>query len=185
MAEEVYGALETDDTLSVFVPDDRNASMQYTGLRCICGGKKFRLSGWLTISSFGEGFFWRSLARVWREVRHSMSGGEGGESHFRLPILTHCGLCDSAAAVLDSPTLVARLADQDRQEPQESLRCRVCGRGHFELVVGVEGSEPNRSMRSVEVIARCHRCHRQERIAWSMGEHSDQEIKLDLLYGRR
>ena len=37
----------------------------------------------------------------------------------------------------------------------------------------------------VELVIRCASCHRQARIAWSDARPSEQEVRLDLLYGRR
>jgi hypothetical protein len=81
----------------------------------------------------------------------------------------------------------------DRSEPKESIRCRICHRGLFELVVGTTPGrsqdalqkEPVGSSCAVEIVSHCHSCHRQARIAWSESQRSDQEVKLDLLYGRR
>ena len=76
-----------------------------------------------------------------------------------------------------------------RAEPKEAIRCRVCRRSMMELVVGVDRAavdgERVAHRSAVEVVSRCHSCHRQARIAWSDARRSKQEIKLDLLYGRR
>jgi uncharacterized protein YuzB (UPF0349 family) len=122
-----------------------------------------------------------------------MQDGELVASPFWLPIFTHCHECGRAAALFDGERVVGRMAGSERAEPKESIRCRVCHRGLFELVVGVQRgstrdalqSEPVGSFCAVEVVSHCHGCHRQARIAWSDGRRSEQEVKLDLLYGRR
>lgn len=185
MEREILGELKTDETLSVFVPEVREATMRYAGLRCRCGGIRFRLSGWITVASGKGGFFWRSLTRVWREARQSMSGGALVDSPLRLPIFARCDACEREDSIFDDEALLERLPKNERGDPRESLRCRVCGRGRFELVVGMEDDESRDALKAVEVISRCQRCHRQERLAWSRSGSSDQEIRLDLLYGRR
>jgi hypothetical protein len=58
----------------------------------------------------------------------------------------------------------------------------------MEIVVGVSAEDSRTEFTtagvSVEVVSRCDRCHRQARVAWSDGRRSEQEIRLDLLYGR-
>lgn len=197
MEPEYFGALKTDAQLLTFAPEGREAAMRYASLQCGCGGFRFRLSGWLTVSTGKGTFFWRSLTRVWREARQAMSDGSPVHSPFKLPIFVRCEACERVDSIFDDEALIERLPMNDRGDPRESLRCRVCGRGGFELVVGVsgvscgvgvggvEGEESDDSLRAVEVISSCHRCHRQERIAWSRSALSDQEIRLDHLYGRR
>jgi len=185
---KIFGELKTDATLPTFVPEVREPAMRYVALQCECGGFGFRLSGWLTVASGRGGFFWRSFARVWREARQSMSGGTPTDSPLRMPIFLRCDTCQREDSIFDDEALIERLPMNGRGDPRESLRCRVCGRGRFELVVGVvgvAGDESGHSLRSVEVISRCHRCHREERLAWSRSGLSDQDIRLDLLYGRR
>ena len=38
---------------------------------------------------------------------------------------------------------------------------------------------------AVELLIRCATCRRQARVAWSDARPSEQEVRLDLLYGRR
>jgi len=185
VARDPLGELKTEARRPAFVPDVREAAMRYASLSCQCGGSRFRLSGWLTVSTGKGGFFWRSLTRVWREARQTLSEGRPVDSPFKLPIFVRCAACERADSILDCEILEQWLPKSDRAAPCESLRCRVCGRGSFELVIGSEGEVSGESLRAVEVFSRCHRCQRQECIAWSRSTRSDQEISLDLLYGRR
>jgi hypothetical protein len=188
---EYFGKLKTDAQLPIFIPDFREPGMRYASLHCGCGGFRFRLSGWLTVSTGKGAFFWRSLTRVWREARQVMSDGKPVDSPFKLPMFVRCEACERVDSIFDDEALIERLPVNERGDPRESLRCRACGRGDFELVVGVgvgggaEGEESDGPPRAIEVISCCHRCHRQERIAWSRSARSDQEIRLDRLYGRR
>jgi hypothetical protein len=185
VAPDPLGILLTEARPLAFVPEVREPAMHYASLSCRCGGNRFRLSGWLTVSAGKGGFFWRSLTRVWREARQSISDGRPNDSPFKLPILVRCDACERAVSILDCEALGEWLPTPERMDPRESLRCRICGRGSFELVVGLDGEGSGPSLRAVEVVSRCHRCHRQECVAWSRSTRSDQEISLDLLYGRR
>jgi len=60
------------------------------------------------------------------------------------------------------------------------------------LVVGIanmasigSGSESSDAKVSAEVVARCRACRREARIAWHDARPSMQELRLDVLYGRR
>ena len=70
-------------------------------------------------------------------------------------------------------------------EPRESYRCRVCRRGSVEVVVGEARDARSEIRADHDIVARCFSCHRQARIAWSEGRPSAQEVRLDMLYGRR
>lgn len=187
MDHALFGNLETDPSLPVFVPERLHDEMAYAALRCACGVEVFRLAGWPRIASGRGGFFWRTLARVWREARLPMKDGELIDSPFRLPIEARCQGCERDEMLFDDEKVADRLAVNRRGEPRESIRCRACRRGLFELVVGVAMEERLDSpfTAAVEIVTRCHSCHTLARIAWSGGQRSDQEIRLDLLYGRR
>lgn len=185
MDPDLFGQLEQDPALAVFAPEHPVEAMFYRGLRCPCGGVAFELSGWLWITSGRGGFFWRTLTRVWREARQSTQTGGLLESPFKLPVFARCSSCLEETAIFDDASLLGQLAEGDRQDPRESIRCRVCLRRRFELVAGVASDEERKSPASVELVSRCQTCHRRQRIAWSKSRVSDQEIQLDVLYGRR
>jgi len=111
------------------------------------------------------------------------------DSPFWLPVFARCPRCDREEPLFDHERVLARMPPGDRTAPKESVRCRVCRQSRVELVAGVEAGadeiERRGSPCGVEVVSRCRGCHRQMRIAWSREGRSKQEIKLDLLYGRR
>jgi len=160
--------------------------MTYVGLGCPCGSERFHVSGWPRVASGRGSFFWRTVSRVWRAARLPMQDGEPVESPFWLPVFARCDRCGEESVLLDWADGVGLMFAGRRDEPRESYRCRVCRRGSVELVVG-DAADPDRASRvDFEVIARCASCRRQARIAWSEGGRpSDQEVRLDLLYGRR
>lgn len=185
MSPSLFGELETNSDLRTFAPDKLQDEMTYVSLACRCGHERFHLSGWPTIASGTGGFFWRSLTRVFREARLPMEEGELVESPFWLPMFVRCDQCSRESTLLDDPRVAGSLPIERRGEPVESFRCRVCRRGSLELVVGtsVDAARPDRL--DLEIIARCATCHREHRVAWSKGRPSEQEVRLDLLYGRR
>lgn len=154
-------------------------------LRCSCGAAGFRLTGWPRVTTGRGGLFWRSVARIFREARQPMDQGELRESPFWLPIRARCTVCDLEAVLLDASVVGERLPETRRGEPLESVRCRVCRRGRMEVLIGeeVDAAAPDRA--DHVVVARCLSCARESRIAWSRGRPSEQEVTLDLLYGRR
>jgi hypothetical protein len=186
---DLFRNFETDPSLPVFAPKRPDREMAYYALRCPCGIEVFRLTGWPRIVSGRGSFFWRSVARVWREARLPMQDGEAVASPFWLPISTCCHGCGREETLFDGERMAGRMALSERAEPRESIRCRVCRRGLVELVVGIARAaaldERVGSPSAVEIVSRCHGCHRQARIAWSDLRRSEQEIRLDLLYGRR
>ncbi len=186
MDPTLLGDLVRDTTLSTFAPERRDAEMSYVGLACPCGIDHFHLSGWPRVVTGNGGFFWRTLSRVWREARLPMQGGEPVESPFWLPIFARCDGCFSEVRLLDSALGAGQMDAARRGEPRESYRCRVCRRGSQELVVGIVADSRCASRADFEVVVRCRTCERQVRVAWSEGGRpSEQEVRLDLLYGRR
>lgn len=181
---------DLDATLPDFVPERRLEDARYAAVVCDCGHRRFLLSGWTRIATAGGSFFWRSLTRVWREARVAMEDGEPAESPFWLPLFLRCEACGREITVGGEEDLgpvgesgrwpVARYA-----EPRESFRCRVCRRAAHAVVVGraFDARLPERM--DLEVVVRCDACHRQHRVAWLHDRPSDQEVQLDLLYGRR
>lgn len=185
MDRNLLGDLSTDPTLPHFSPEPKSDGMVYVGLACGCGGSTFRLTGWPRAAMGPGGFFWRSVMRVFREARLPMEEGDLAESPLWLPVTVSCSDCERETLVLDGEIVVGRLPVSRRAEPRESLRCRVCRRGIFELVAG-EAEDSGASVRAdLELVARCRACHRQSRVAWSMDRPSAQEKSIDLLYGRR
>jgi len=182
---KLLGNFETDLSLSAFVPEQRKAEMVYCALRCSCGVDLFRLTGWPRIVSGRGSFFWRTVARVWREARLPTQDGQEIDSPFWLPLSTRCHGCGREQSLFDGEGVAGRLAAAERPKPRESFRCRLCRRGLVELVVGVAEAERAGPPSAVEVVSRCHGCRRQARIASSDSGRSKQEIQLDLLYGRR
>lgn len=180
------GEFNTDPSSTTFSPDRRDAQMTYVGLACRCDSVRFHLSGWPRVASGRGGFFWRTVTRVWREARLPMLDGEPAESPFWLPVFARCDRCSREAVLLDGAGVVGQMSDARRDEPRESYRCRVCRRGSVELAVGYAAHPEYRSRVDFEVVTRCRGCHRQARVAWSEGGRpSDQEVRLDRLYGRR
>jgi uncharacterized protein with PIN domain len=114
-----------------------------------------------------------------------MEDGEPVESPFWLPLSVSCDRCGSEQALLDGPSVLGRMPEGRRGEPRESYRCRACRRGSVELVVGEAGGSERGSVSFFEVVTRCARCRREARVAWSDGRPTEQEVRLDQLYGRR
>jgi hypothetical protein len=173
-----------DPALPVFTPERCDAAMSYFALRCACDGVVFRLAGWPRLAAGRGGYFWRTIARIWREARQPMQAGEPVESPFLLPLVLQCDRCDRSAMLFDAPGVDRSLAEADRSLPRESHRCGVCRRGLFDLVAGVT-LDADEAASALEIFARCHACHRQARVAWADCRPSAQQVRLDLLYGRR
>ncbi len=126
-----------------------------------------------------------------------MSGqGEPTESPFALPLILQCVVCDLEGEILSNVQLRIPPVSSAPPQPREAYRCRVCRRSAVELVVGISktylpGETPNDQARepahvsAAEVVARCVACRRASRIAWFDNRPTSQELRLDLLYGRR
>jgi len=154
-------------------------------LSCACGSEAFRITGWPRITTGRGGLFWRSVIRVFRETRQPMEEGELLEAPFWLPLRACCERCEREAVLLDHELVADRLSEAGREEPLESYRCRVCRRGRMSLLVGSEVDAMSPARADFVVVARCRACARESRVAWSHGRPSEQEMKLDILYGRR
>lgn len=186
MDPSLVGDLRVDPSLATFAPERRDREMTYVGLGCPCGSPHFHLSGWPRIATGRGGFFWRTVSRVWREARLPMQNGEPVESPFWLPVFARCDRCAREVALLDGAAVLGQLGAARRDEPRESYRCRVCRRGTVELVLGCAADPADAARADFEVVARCRSCERQARVAWSEGGRpSEQELRLDHLYGRR
>lgn len=185
MDQSLLGDLTSDPTLPQFAPSPQREDMEHVALACRCGGTSFRVTGWPRIATGRGGFFWRSVTRVFREARQPMVEEELAESPFWLPLTLTCRECERETRILDASGLEGNMPEDRRGEPCESLRCRVCRRGYFELVVGFSSDSESPGRFDLELVSRCRACHRVSRIAWSHGRPSAQEVSLDLLYGRR
>lgn len=159
--------------------------MVYYGLTCGCGSAAFRVTGWPRITTGRGNLFWRSVTRVFRETWQPMENGEPLESPFFLPIFARCDACGREARLLDSEAVVGRLEEAGQREPREAFRCRVCRRGPMDLAIGEASDAADPGRADFELVARCRACERESRVAWSEGRPSEQEVRLDLLYGRR
>ncbi|MBW2423006.1 MAG: hypothetical protein JRG86_02090 [Deltaproteobacteria bacterium] len=168
--------------------------MHYAALLCPCGSGLFRLTGRARLAFEGRGgFFWRTLRRIWAEARQPMESGEPVESPFLLPLELQCDRCGRRALLFDELEIGGAMPSPGSTTPREAYRCRSCRRGRVALVVGVTtGSEEDfdveverGEVQAVELFARCHACRRQARVAWADARPSDQQARLDLLYGRR
>jgi hypothetical protein len=168
--------------------------MRYAALLCPCGGGLFRLAGRARLAFEGPGgFFWRTLRRIWAEARQPMESGEPVESPFLLPLEVECNRCDRRAPLFEGLANGGSMPPPESKTPREAYRCRSCRRGRVALVVGVTTASEEGfpvdverdEVQAVELFARCHACRRQTRVAWADGRPSDQQARLDLLYGRR
>lgn len=186
MDPSLIGDLTVHSTQPGFEPERRDRAMDYVGLECACGGRCFHLSGWPRVASGPGSYFWRSVTRVFREARLAIQDGEPVESPFWLPVFACCDACGRESTLLDAAVVVGRMPPARRSEPRESYRCRVCRRGAVSIAVGQAADAEHAARADFEVLARCERCFRQARVSWSEGGRpTDQEIRLDLLYGRR
>ena len=185
MDSQLIGTLEADPALRVFAPERPAPDMAYEGLRCACGGTRFHLAGWPRIALGRGSFFWRAVTRVWREARMPMDADESMESPLWLPVFVRCDACGRNEVLLDGADVAGRIPEAMRGEPIEPVRCRLCRRGSVELVLGVARDAMSRDRVAVELRARCGACRRQSKVAWSDARPTDQEVRLDLLYGRR
>jgi hypothetical protein len=121
-----------------------------------------------------------------------MESGEPVESPFLLPLEVECDRCERRASLFDGLAIGGAMPPSGSTMPREAYRCRSCRRGRVALVVGVTaGSEETFALevdcgevQAVELFARCHACRRQSRVAWADARPSDQQARLDLLYGR-
>ena len=177
--------LEPKDALAPSQAARGDDALAWVRLGCACGSDVFRITGWPRITTGRGGFFWRSVARVFREARQPMEEGELVDAPYWLPLFARCEACEREATLLDDAAVGDRLPEAGRDEPLESFRCRVCRRGRMRLLVGSasDGVDPDRA--DYVVVACCRACERESRLAWSKGRPSEQEVRLDLLYGRR
>jgi hypothetical protein len=185
VVERLFGDLVLDPSSPVFLPVRSSDDLRYAGLACRCGDHRFRIHGWPRVALGRGGFFWRSVTRVWREARLPLENGEPTESPFLPPLFVRCVGCDRDVAILDDPRIRDVMPPSARGEPHESLRCRSCRRGRFALSAGFAEDSADETRLDVEIVARCLACESEGRISWSHARPSEQEVRLDLLYGRR
>ena len=180
-----FEAFETKEASPPAQVASGDEALSWTALSCVCGADAFRITRWPRITTGRGNLFWRSLTRVFRETRQPMEEGELRESPFWLPLRVRCERCERERVLLDEGAVADRLPDAGRREPLESFRCRVCRRGRMSLVVGAAADPVVPERADFVVVARCRACARESRVAWSRGRPSEQEVQLDVLYGRR
>ncbi|MCP4904532.1 MAG: hypothetical protein GY910_06095 [bacterium] len=186
MDPTLLGGLVSDASFPAFVPERRDAQTIYVGLACRCGSASFHLSGWSRVATGSGDFFWRTVSRVWREARLGGRDGVPVEPPFWLPALARCGRCSREAVLLEGVPVARTMDVARRDEACESFRCRVCGWGSIEWVLGSAEDSEFASRTDFEVLVHCRHCEGQARVAWPEGGHpSEQEMRLDLLCGRR
>lgn len=168
-----------------FVPVDGIEGVDYRPLHCACGGRVFRVSGSPRVAAGSGGFFWRSVTRVWREARELAGEGEPHASAFPLPIETECDACGRRALLPEEGASRSGAPPAGSGRPREAYRCRDCRRGRVELATGLAPVAPDGASQVVDVVARCVRCRREAHLAASDECPTDQQRRLDLLYGRR
>ena len=168
-----------------FGPEQPRDDLHYVGLRCACGSYGFHLSGWPRVATGPGGFFWRSVARVFREARQPTQIGELRESPYWLPVFARCDACGRESTLLDRAGAPGVLPPERWNEPRESYRCRTCRRGSVELLMGEAGADQRFGPAESELLVRCVSCHRQACVAWSPDRPTEQQARLDQLYGRR
>lgn len=126
--------------------------MKYWAIRCPCGANAFRASGWPLVASGSGNQFWRTLARIWREARHTTLDGEPVDPPFALPLFLQCDECGRNEELFAGVDWAAHDMPNDESKPREAYRCRGCRRARVEVVVGVarrgEASSGNPERRS-------------------------------------
>ncbi|HEB88286.1 MAG TPA: hypothetical protein ENI85_01840 [Deltaproteobacteria bacterium] len=186
MDRDFFGGLEAHACPVPVDSEGRAAGRVPRSLRCCCGSGVFRLTGWPRVVTGSGGFFWRSMIRVLREARvATRPDGEPLESPFRFPISALCEACGRESILFDHEAIADRIAPGQRDTPKEAIRCRICGRARFELVAGLVPEPATGLPVGFDLTVRCHACRREARLAWSDGERTAQQRRIDLLYGRR
>jgi hypothetical protein len=153
-------------------------------LACDCGGAAFRIVGWPRSGAGPGSVLWQTFSRAFREARAALRSDASSASMFELPIGAACERCGRERMLLDDGRVPGRIATDRRERPRESYRCRVCRRGVVSLRVAYCAGPPPRGGAAVEVHVHCVACHRTARIAGADSRASEQQQRLDLLYGR-
>lgn len=103
---------------------------------------------------------------------------------FALPLAVVCEACGRERILLDDARLPRRGPSERVRLPRESYRCRVCRRGAVAIRIAWCEGAPPRGGAAVEVHVQCAACQRTARIAAADSRASEQQQRLDRLYGR-
>ncbi len=166
-------------------PDfERRTGWEHCGLACECGRSAFRVVGWPRGGSGPGGVVWQTFARAFRETRAVLRSGSADEPMFELPLSAACEACGREIVLLDDPRVAGRMPAERRDRPRESYRCRVCRRGAVSIRIACCDGGPPRGGAAFEVHVDCVACRRTARIAAADSRASEQQQRLDRLYGR-
>lgn len=184
MDRELVGNLRIEAATAPFELE-RGAGWDLARLACDCGGRSFRVVGWPRTSGGRGGVAWQTFSRAFREARAALQSTASIEAPFGLPLFATCEACGREALLLDDERVSGRIPAALRHLPRESYRCRVCRRGAVVVTVASSLGPPPRGGAAIEVHVHCIACRRSAQIAGSDSRASEQEQRLDLLYGRR
>jgi hypothetical protein len=164
--------------------------MDYQTLSCRCGGQEFGVAGVPRYAVGSGGHFVRTLRRAWQEARRSDREEDALGWPFEWPLRLRCESCGGEAD-FDLPSRRPVRPGKGEQggqgarvAPRENYRCRACRRGTMTLCVGIQADPPT-DRKAVVVVAGCCACSREAILSGRDDRPSEQEIKLDHLYGRR
>lgn len=168
---------------------DRRAGWEQVGLACECGRSAFRIVGWpcggMGPGGMGRGgVLWQTFSRAFRETRAVLRNAAADQPMFELPLSATCEACGREIVLLDDPRVPGRMPIEHRRLPRESYRCRVCRRGAVSIGIAFCEGAPPRGGAAVEVHVDCLACRRTARIAAVDSRASEQQQRLDRLYGR-
>lgn len=183
MDREIVGELRIE--ASPPPPDfEGGAGWEHVRLACDCGGTAFRVVGWPRGGAGSGSVLWQTFSRAFREARAAFRPDASSAPMFELPIGAICESCGRERLLLDDGRVPGLLCAERRKLPRESYRCRVCRRGAVSLRIAWLDGSPPRGGVAVEVHVHCLACHRTARIAAADSRASEQQQRLDLLYGR-
>ncbi len=160
------------------------AGWEHVRVVCDCGGAAFRVIGWPRGEGASGGVLWQTFSRAFREARAAFDPDTASTPMFALPIGAACEACGHERLLLDDARVPGRIAAPERGRPRESYRCRVCRRSAVSIRIASVLGQPPRGGAAVEVHVHCLACHRSARIAGADSRASEQQQRLDRLYGR-
>lgn len=163
---------------------DPESGWERRRLGCACGGESFRLIGWPRAALAPGGAFRRTFSRVLSEVRAAVRPPDAQDSFYGFPVFALCEACGREARLFDGDPVPDRLDAARRGLPRESFRCRVCRRSAFAVALALAEDPSDRQRAAAEIRVRCTACLRSQRVAWADGRASEQQRRLDRLYGR-
>lgn len=163
---------------------ERRSGWEQVGLACECGGSAFRVVGWPRGAAGSGGVLWQTFSRAFRETRAVLQSAVADRPMFELPLSAVCEACGREVSLLDDPCISDRMPADRRDLPRESFRCRVCRRGTVSIRVGCCDGAPPRGGAAFEVRVDCLACRRTALIAAADSRASEQQQRLDRLYGR-